>query len=268
MSKKGVKIEDELEKLIIKEYNDGYSNSYLANKYKVNRSTIQKCLIRNNIPLRRCSPHFHYDVHFFDEYNPSSCYWAGFIAADGYIRDDRDATVIHLCNDDISHLYKIKELTKHEGHISNSKNECSIVFSGKWFGDKLYENYGLTPRKTHTVSIPKNIPKDMLKHYIRGYFDGDGCISDIKGYPSINFACGSEGMLKELIEIFKNLKIKLQTKIEQPKIQGIQIHYTCSNAMKILKWMYEDSTYLTRLDRKYNKYLSYVDRKYEKIKYE
>ena len=42
---------------------------------------------------------------FFDTYTPESCYWAGFIAADGYIRDDRDATTIHLCNDEYTKRY-------------------------------------------------------------------------------------------------------------------------------------------------------------------
>lgn len=261
------RISQELELKIIKDYNDGYGTNCLAEKYNLNRSTIQRCLIRNNINLRRVSPYSHYDVHFFDNYNKESCYWAGFIAADGYIRDDRDSTVIHLCNDDISHLYKLKELTKFEGNIINSNKECSINFAGTWFGENLYKNYGLTPRKTYDVYISENIPKNMLKHFIRGYFDGDGCISDCKGYPMINFSSGSITLLNQLIEIFKDLGISLQTKTKSPEIKGIQIRYTCSNAMKILKWMYEDSTYLTRLDRKYNKYLLYVNKVYEKIKY-
>ena len=264
----GIRINQELENCIISDYNNGYGTNYIADKYNLHRSTIQRCLQRNNVELRRVSPYSHYNVHFFDTYTPESCYWAGFIAADGYIRDDRDATTIHLCNDDINHLYKIKELTSYEGNISNSKRECSIMFSGKWFGKKLYENFCLTPRKTHKVIISEKIPPDMLRHYVRGYFDGDGCISDTQGYPQINFSSGSEIILKQLIEIFQDIGIYLQTKEGKPKIHGIQIDYKCSNAMKILKWMYEDSTYLTRLDRKYNKYLSYLNKKYDKIKYE
>ena len=264
----GIRINQELENCIISDYNNGYGTNYIADKYNLHRSTIQRCLQRNNVELRRVSPYSHYNVHFFDTYTPESCYWAGFIAADGYIRDDRDATTIHLCNDDINHLYKIKELTSYEGNISNSKRECSIMFSGKWFGKKLYETFCLTPRKTHKVIISEKIPPDMLRHYVRGYFDGDGCISDTQGYPQINFSSGSEIILKQLIEIFQDIGIYLQTKEGKPKIHGIQIDYKCSNAMKILKWMYEDSTYLTRLDRKYNKYLSYLNKKYDKIKYE
>lgn len=264
----GIRINKELENNIINDYNNGYGTNYISEKYNLHRSTVQRCLQRNNINLRRVSPHSHYNIHFFDTYTPESCYWAGFIAADGYIRDDRDATIIHLCNNDISHLHKIKELTLHEGNISNSQKECSIVFSGKWFRESLYKNFELTPRKTYHVLISEKIPNDMLKHFIRGYFDGDGCISDMKGYPQINFSSGSEMILKQLIDIFQDMGIHTQSKDGQPKIHGIQIDYKCSNAMKILKWMYEESTYLTRLDRKYNKYLSYLNKKYDKIKYD
>ena len=262
------KIPDNLEKKIIRDYNNGYGTNFISLKYNLNRSTIQRCLKRNNIELRRVSPHSHYDIHFFDKYSNESCYWAGFIAADGNIRDDRDGTTIHLCNDDICQLYKIKTLTNYEGNISNSKKECSIFFAGKWFSEKLLNNYDLSPRKTYNVKISDKIPKNKLNHFVRGYFDGDGCITDINGYPSINFSSGSKLILNQLIDIFKNdLNISLQTEGKQPKIHGIQVHYSCSNAMKILEWMYKDSTYLTRLDRKYNKYLSYVNKKYDKMEY-
>ena len=258
----------DIENTIIQDYKDGYGTNFLSDKYQLHRSTIQRILKRNNIILRNGSPYNHYNINFFDQYNPESVYWAGFICADGYIRDDRDAISIHLCNADNSHLYKIKELTKYEGNISNSNNECSITFSGKWYSESLLKNYSLTPRKAHIVEINNNIPIDMLCHYIRGIFDGDGCIYDLRGYPAISFSSSSEKMLNGLIKIFKEqVGIQLQTKDKQPKINGIQICYTCDNAMKILDWMYKSSVYLTRLDRKYNKYLSYVNKRYEKKKY-
>lgn len=38
-------------------------------------------------------------------------------------------------------------------------------------------NYGLTNNKSYNAFIPEQqIPNDLIRHYIRGYFDGDGCI--------------------------------------------------------------------------------------------
>ena len=38
---------------------------------------------------------FH-DIHFFEKYTKESCYWAGFIAADGNISIKEDSVNIHL----------------------------------------------------------------------------------------------------------------------------------------------------------------------------
>lgn len=44
----------------------------------------------------------------------------------------------------------------------------------------------------------------------------------------------------------------------QNPINGVgQISYSGKNAKQILDWLYKDSDYLTRLDRKYKRYLDY-----------
>ena len=264
----GNRINNDLENLIINDYNNGYGTNYISKKYNIHRSTVQRCLQRNNIKMRRVSPHSHYDVHFFDTYTPESCYWAGFIAADGYIRDDnRHSLIIHLCSDDVDHLYKIKKLTEYEGNINQSNRECYISFTGEWYVDKLQELYNIVPRKTYTVIIPENIPKELLHHFVRGYFDGDGCIYSYQQYPRINFSSGSSKLLDQLRKIFYTNGIIVQGKNDLPPISNIQIGYSGSNAMKILNWMYDGSTELTRLDRKYNKYLYFLNNQYDKIDY-
>jgi len=37
-------------------------------------------------------------------------------------------------------------------------------------------NLGLHPRKSLTINLP-DVPKRYMSHFIRGYFDGDGCIN-------------------------------------------------------------------------------------------
>lgn len=40
-------------------------------------------------------------------------------------------------------------------------------------------NLGCIPRKTLVLKFPNEstVPKQLIKHFIRGYMDGDGCIS-------------------------------------------------------------------------------------------
>jgi len=35
---------------------------------------------------------------------------------------------------------------------------------------------GVTPRKSLTLKPPVGIPERLTRHWIRGYFDGDGCV--------------------------------------------------------------------------------------------
>jgi len=38
-------------------------------------------------------------------------------------------------------------------------------------------NLGLSPRKTRSVKITESMPNKCFRHYLRGYFDGDGCVN-------------------------------------------------------------------------------------------
>jgi len=38
------------------------------------------------------------------------------------------------------------------------------------------ERHGATSRKSATLKFPTHLPTDILKHFVRGHFDGDGCL--------------------------------------------------------------------------------------------
>ena len=60
----------------------------------------------------------------------------------------------------------------------------SIVNKHLWF--TLYK-LGCVPNKSLILKFPKLSiflnPKDLVKHFVRGYIDGDGCISYVKTNP-------------------------------------------------------------------------------------
>ena len=250
------KIDKKIEKDIIDLYNDGYGTMEISQKCKVHRTTVQRVLQRNNIDLRKRTP-VHYDIHFFDEYNQNSCYWAGFIAADGYVRSDRAAVTIHLASVDYEHLLKLAQLTNYQGNVKLNENDCYITFAGKWFQDALDRNFNIRPNKTFDVAISDKIPKDLVKHFIRGYFDGDGSVTHTDNYLRINFTSGSETMLKQIMNFIYNNNIVVRNKTGTPPIHKYVINYSCSVAYKILDILYGCSSELIRLDRKYQLYLNY-----------
>jgi hypothetical protein len=270
------KIPKEIEDKICQLYNDGIGTLEIAKKLNIHRTTVQKSLLRNNVKLRKTSPYKNkYNVHYFDEYTEENCYWAGFILADGCIRSDRDALEIHLQEDDKNHLIKFAKAINFTGSLvrDKSSNAYTISVAGKWFPQNLKSNFSITQRKSLTARFPKQVPNKYWKDLIRGYFDGDGCISYViqsndRKIPTISFV-GTKHVLNVFRKHFYQLGIVLKSKNKcAPLIVGeskkcFYIAYSGVNAMKILKYLFSDSDENIRLERKYNRYEEFIGEYYE-----
>lgn len=255
----------EFENKIIEDYVEGMGTVAISKKYNLHRGVVQTILKRNNIKLRQTSPwKKKYNIHFFDTYTKESCYWAGFIAADGNVKKNRNSVNIHLQLSDLSHLEKFARVINFEGDIEKSDNSCRITIDGEWYVKKLEENFDIVPQKTFIIAFPTKMPKEFMADYLRGYFDGDGSVTNIKGYARIQITSGSQVFLNQCIDYFYNFGIRTRKNknndTEKPKIyNNINISYTCSNAIKILDFLYQNSTENTRLIRKYDKYLTFKE---------
>ena len=116
----------------------------------------------------------------------SKAYLLGFFYADGSITKnnhislsltEEDIEIINLFKKEICPEYKITFIrsytNKKTGYVS--KPMASITFKSKHMCETLL-NYGIYNRKTYNNLISLDfIPQDMLIHFIRGYWDGDGC---------------------------------------------------------------------------------------------
>lgn len=266
-------IHSDVENQIINDYLENVSMTELSEKYNIHRSVLQTMLKKHNIPLRKRTVKYTYDIHAFDTYTPESCYWAGFIAADGNLRKNRNSLTIKLHIMDKEHLNKFAKFIDFKGNIQIEnpiclnplKQYCKIVINGEFFPIKLKQNFNITPQKTYTLQ-PPNIPEDMIPHYIRGYFDGDGSISGKnRSNCTASFTSGSKDLLNFLRLYFYDKGIRIRknkfNNMEMPPIEtNVQILYSCSNALKICSILYEESNENIRMDRKYNLYLYWKEK--------
>jgi len=71
-------------------------------------------------------------------------------------------------------------------------------------------NLGCTNNKSKTITMPK-IPDNLIDHFIRGYFDGDGwIIIDKNKKPAFGIISGSIEMVKSINNIIsERSKIKI-----------------------------------------------------------
>lgn len=126
------------------------------------------------------------DQHFFDNIDTEEkAYWLGFIAADGYLHKNGRCVSIEIKNSDRDHLSRFKDLVNAKEYYRERVRKGTVTYSyrvvvhGKLFSDSL-KRLGLDNDKSKslTCGIFEHIPDSLLNHFIRGYFDGDGCISN------------------------------------------------------------------------------------------
>lgn len=178
-------------------------------------------------------------------------YWLGFIYADGYVSDKYDFE-ISLSLKDIAHLEKLGNFLDKE--IKKDNFRCRLIINNKRLTNSLKDK-GVIPRKSLTLKFPKKINSYLIPHFIRGYFDGDGCIylgqSKTKTKSHAVSLLGTMDMLKN-IEIFSKVKVYYaHDKRHHENCFSFRINKS-QDIVKFLDYMYKDSNIY--LDRKYKNY--------------
>lgn len=194
-------------------------------------------------------------------------YILGFLYADGNISDttkDKHYRIRILLKDsDSDILDKIKLCISYTGQVKHREQKykdkrrsgykiSELAINSKILHEQL-QKHGIAPNKTFKIKYP-NIPQNLDRHFIRGFFDGDGSIYLRKNRPNgfrANLTCAS----KEFLEVVSE-KIIYNTKINNCNVNITKNMYRIdkdkNDAIKILNWLYEDSNIY--LNRKYEMY--------------
>ena len=167
-------------KNIISDYNSGISVIKLIKKYHTSYDTIKKIFDENNITIVNKQNRNKFNESIFDNIDSEEkAYWLGFIYADGYISSRDNTFELSLALKDKEHLDKFNVFMQHENNnIKMDSFRCrwSVVNKHLW---ETLNNYGCTPRKSLTLKFPDISifsSKSLVRHFIRGYIDGDGSI--------------------------------------------------------------------------------------------
>jgi len=113
-----------------------------------------------------------YDRSFFKKPSRSMYYILGFIFADGCVSEDQ--RLMFSIKDEVL-LEKIAQTIGKQTVRKLKSGYFSLTYCSKEMIRDL-KRLGVTGRKTERLK-PVYVPKQYLNHFIRGYFDGDGCIS-------------------------------------------------------------------------------------------
>ena len=182
-------------------------------------------------------------------------YIFGWFCSDGYVSSKNNCSGFHINEKDIHILKKIKKYLKSSHPIMKDKDGINFRIYNKVLHSSLVE-LGCIPNKSAILKFPK-IPDEHSKHFIRGYFDGDGSIHFNKP-NTIKIAFFAS---KPFLEVLQNeLKNHLNIRIH-PLRRHIKIWiatYYGDEARKLCAWMYEDckDLYLKRKKERFNRHIN------------
>ena len=234
----------------------------ISNRFNVNPSVITRVLKENNIVIRNNNEYKarSIDSNFFEKIDTEEkAYILGFIYADGCITNH--ALQIKVSKKDVEILEKIKMSLKSNHKIGTYINSNGYGIGNEYCAirmvDKKIEQdlsaLGVISRKTKILTFPTSdqVPQDLIRHFIRGFFDGDGSVYK-HDYPSMSFTgtyemlCGVKKELQKIINTQANIYPYKNKDIFDYKVGG-------TNQMKkIYDYFYKDATIF--LGRKKNKF--------------
>lgn len=249
---------------LIKElYNQELSIGKIAKHLNVSSWVVSSRLKELNLEVRPNRKHF-FDLNFMKEINEEwKAYFLGFMFADGNVRKDFLAATISISKKDeevvnyleskiqtnnIKYSPATTYINKKNGKIVNCSSKIILRMCSNEICIDL-QQFGCTPQKSLTAKWPTNIPPNMIRHFIRGYFDGDGYIS--RDGKRVMMVC-SHSFAKSL-KIF--LKKELNISVTNYKCKNItRSNIWRKSDVKIFKeFLYKESEF--SLKRKYDRFL-------------
>jgi hypothetical protein len=172
---------------------DQFSIGAIAEKMECSISKVQKYLEREGLTranldskklLSKLTQH---NSTFFDTVDTEEkAYWLGFFYADGYLDKNGSKLKIDLSVKDALHLQLFADIfqtkvliherspDKRNGKVYASAT-CVIVCAYLW---NAFIDKGVKQGNTlsEEISVFEHIPENLMHHFVRGFFDGDGSV--------------------------------------------------------------------------------------------
>jgi len=177
-------------------------------------------------------------------------YWLGAMYADGCVRNDKNIFFTSKDKDWVDSFLNAISYTGvalKEIH-SVYKTDCwkANITSKQMFDDLCY--HGCVPNKSLILKFP-TINEELIPHFIRGYFDGDGTVGEYQNVKNSNsktlrsgMCSGSKEFLEELVT---HLPIKNKKLYKSTSVWTINL--SVKDSISFAKYIYNNATvYLSR----------------------
>ena len=253
----------------VEAFKKGMSLTKIAKEFHVNRTYLRNYILEEGYEIR--NTHNESDIYsdIFEVIDTEEkAYWLGFLYADGSLhyndgtKKNKYIIEVALKKSDKGHLEKLKTFLNARNKISPRKKTNSFrltITNKKMYNDLMKQ--GCHPRKSLDMTFPGKeiVPDNLLRHFLRGYFDGDGWVGmeyisrkdgtvRVRGRMSIT--CGDEQFILDLV---KRAGWPEMTLHRDNRSSAKSMEWSSEKCFNILTFLYEDAH--VYLDRKYKKYI-------------
>lgn len=254
-------------------YASGVSSNVISERLQIHSRVVLQC-VRLVMDVRHRV--YQLDEHYFDVIDsPNKAYILGFLYADGYNNYQTRTVSLDLKYVDVDILRRIsKELKTNRpllytqpsdsarpGEKYTSKPHYKLSISSKRISKRLSE-LGIVENKSLILQFPTYLADELIPHFIRGYFDGDGCLyanvgDNNKPYNQEVCITQTESFCESMKDVIKHT-LGIDCHIHDASCHnGTTKNLRITGRMqcnKFLDWIYKDADLM--LDRKHEKYLT------------
>jgi len=238
---------------ILELYDEGKSAAIVGHEIGLKAHQVYWILKREGIECRSNkvnSRRYEVNHSFFSEINnEKKAYWLGFLYADSSsgCYDGQYVLKVDLSDKDQTHLVRLaKDLSStYPVHLFSQVTSygkakvARLAITSHQMVTDLW-SHGCHPNKTHDLNPPNIDDEELIRHFIRGFVDGDGSVA-ISGKTFRLKVVGTHAMMSWL-------------KQELPRSGSIMKHksiWALEAHRDTIIWLYKDSN--ISLDRKYER---------------
>lgn len=206
-------LSDERKEKIVECYKEVKNMTKVARIMRCSASTVSSVLEEYHIQklsMPEVKRKYNIDENYFDIIDTQNkAYSLGFIFADGSVAKNGSGVAISIQENDKDLLDKLNHEFGGDRKLSfieyNKKNPnwqnqyCLSVVNHKINQDLV--KHGAIPNKSLSLEFPVDIPGDLIRHFIRGYYDGDGSLAKNEDRCTI---ISTENFCRTLSDIVSN----------------------------------------------------------------
>jgi len=248
---------------MINMYDSKYSTTQIAEKYTINIKTVVKILKKNNVVINSHK----YRKYIFNERffqfidTEEKAYWFGFLLADGSVDKNRGRITLALAEVDKTHIEKFQNAIGVKNSLTYNQKTKSyrLVLNSLPMKEDLMQIGCVDNKSYKDIRVPVLGNVESYRHFLRGIFDGDGCVTYNENDNRYKVEFIGSPRLIDFINSFLPLILGISTMTITRDARFKSDFTKCvawggkQNVLSILEFLYDNSS--TKLNRKYEKYL-------------